>query len=89
MHDFNQQLLGCYQAAYPEAGKRLVFGEGCSDRPPVMLIGEAPGGQEEEQGRPFVGKAGQNLSEFLAVLGLRREDIYISNVVKLRPSKVS
>ena len=89
MHDFNQQLLGCYQAAYPEAGKRLVFGEGRSEHPPVMLIGEAPGGQEEEQGRPFVDKAGQNLSEFLAVLGLRREDIYISNVVKLRPSKVS
>lgn len=89
MHEFNQQLLSCYQAAYPDSGKRLVFGEGRSEHPPVMLIGEAPGGQEEEQGRPFVGKAGQNLSAFLKVLELRREDIYISNVVKLRPSKVS
>ena len=69
--------------------RRLVFGEGRSDHPPVMLIGEAPGAQEEEQGRPFVGKAGQNLNEFLQIVCLERADIWISNVVKVRPFKVS
>ena len=54
-----------------------------------MLIGEAPGEQESLQGRPFVGKAGKNLDGFLTVLELKREDIYISNVVKIRPTKVS
>lgn len=53
------------------------------------MIGEAPGGDEEKQGRPFVGKAGKNLSAFLEVVGLKREEIYISNVVKLRPTKES
>ena len=46
-----------------------------------MMIGEAPGGDEEKQGRPFVGKAGKNLSAFLETIGLKREEIYISNVV--------
>ena len=54
-----------------------------------MLIGEAPGEQEAMSGRPFVGKAGKNLDGFLTVLQLNREDIYISNVVKIRPTKVS
>lgn len=54
-----------------------------------MLIGEAPGGQEEQQGRPFVGKAGKNLDEFLTAIGLRREDIRISNTVKVRPTRIS
>lgn len=69
-------------------GKTIVFGEGARS-PVLMMIGEAPGGEEEKQGRPFVGKAGKNLSAFLEVLGLKREEIYISNVVKLRPVKES
>lgn len=73
-------------SAYGE--KKLVFGEG-SSTPLLMMIGEAPGGDEEKQGKPFVGKAGKNLSSFLEVIGLKREEIYISNVVKLRPTKVS
>lgn len=68
--------------------KKLVFGEGTA-APLLMMIGEAPGGDEEKQGRPFVGKAGKNLSSFLEVIGLKREEIYISNVVKLRPTKAS
>ncbi len=68
--------------------KKLVFGEG-AETPTLMMIGEAPGGDEEKQGRPFVGKAGKNLSSFLEVIGLKREEIYISNVVKLRPTKES
>lgn len=68
------------------AGKKLVFGEGKTDHPLLMLVGEAPGAHEAEQGRPFVGKAGQNLNEFLKILSLQREDIYISNTVKIRPA---
>ena len=72
----------------PYGEKRIVFGEG-KEQPALMMIGEAPGGEEEQQGRPFVGKAGKNLSAFLEVVGLKREEIYISNVVKIRPTKNS
>lgn len=72
----------------PYSDKVIVFGEG-KQNPRIMMIGEAPGGDEEKQKRPFVGKAGKNLSEFLKVVGLEREEIYISNVVKLRPIKLS
>lgn len=68
---------------------KIVLGNGNTNNPPVMLIGEAPGKQEEEQGKPFVGKAGKNLTEFLNAINLNREDIYISNLVKQRPTKLS
>jgi len=71
-----------------EADGELVFGEG-NERARVLLVGEAPGKDEVALGRPFVGKAGKNLSEFLEILGLRREDIYITNTVKIRPTKRS
>ena len=89
MQSFNQKMTRFFQDLWPAEDKPLVFGEGKADHPPVMLIGEAPGEQESLQGRPFVGKAGKNLDGFLAVLEMRREDIYISNVVKIRPTKVS
>ena len=89
MQSFNQKMTRFFQDLWPAEDKPLVFGEGNADHPPVMLIGEAPGEQESLQGRPFVGKAGKNLDGFLAVLEMRREDIYISNVVKIRPTKVS
>lgn len=68
--------------------RRVVFGDGKINAE-IMLIGEAPGGEEEKQGKPFVGKAGKNLNEFLEIVGLERCDLYISNVVKLRPFKLS
>lgn len=55
----------------------------------VMLIGEAPGREEIREGKPFVGKAGQNLNEFLCATGIKREELFITNVVKFRPTKVS
>ena len=82
-----EQLLTAVQTS-PYREKTIVFGEG-AEAPLLMMIGEAPGGDEEKQGRPFVGKAGKNLSAFLEVVGLKREEIYISNVVKLRPTKES
>ena len=61
-----------------------VLGEGKFDAE-VMFIGEAPGQREDEQGRPFVGPAGKLLDELLGSIGFKREDVYISNVVKYRP----
>ena len=66
-----------------------VLGEGKQDGPLLMLIGEAPGEQEVLLRRPFVGKAGKNLNAFLDVIGVERETIYITNAVKLRPTKTS
>ena len=87
INNVQQELLAAVKtSAYKE--NTIVFGEG-AENPALMMIGEAPGGDEEKQGRPFVGKAGKNLSAFLEVVGLKREEIYISNVVKLRPTKES
>ena len=89
MEKFREEVRRFFESLWPAEEKPLVFGEGNWQSPPVMLIGEAPGEQETLQGRPFVGKAGKNLEGFLQALSLRREEIYISNVVKVRPVKVS
>ena len=73
---------------YAGESKVLVHGEG-SIGARVMLIGEAPGQQETLLRRPFVGKAGKNLDEFLELAGLDRSALYVSNTVKFRPTKVS
>ncbi len=70
------------------AGTELVFGDGDGNTS-LLLIGEAPGKDEVAQKKPFVGKAGKNLDEFLKTLRLKREEIYITNVCKFRPFKVS
>lgn len=64
----------------------MVPGEGNPDAE-LMLVGEAPGASEDEQGRPFVGRAGKLLDEVLEAAGLAREDVYITNVVKARPPR--
>lgn len=63
---------------------QLVFGDGNPDAD-IVFIGEAPGKQEDEQGKPFVGASGKFLNEMLEMIGLKREDIYITNIVKYRP----
>jgi DNA polymerase len=63
---------------------QLVFGDGNPDAD-IIFIGEAPGKNEDIQGRPFVGAAGKFLNEMLDMIGLKREDIYITNIVKYRP----
>lgn len=83
---FKQELRAFLAGVMPGKENALVFGEGPLS-PRLMLIGEAPGEQESLQGRPFVGKAGKNLDRFLELAGLRREEIYISNAVKFRPTK--
>ncbi len=65
-------------------GTNLVFGIGNSDAD-LMVIGEAPGEQEDQQGEPFVGKAGQLLTKILKAIDFEREDVYIANILKHRP----
>jgi len=83
---YKQELRALIAGVMPGRENALVFGEG-PKKPRLMLIGEAPGEQESLMGRPFVGKAGKNLDRFLELAGLAREEIYISNAVKLRPTK--
>lgn len=80
-----EKLIG---EVYDGECKVLVHGEG-SIGARVMLIGEAPGEQETLQRRPFVGKAGKNLDEFLTLAQLDRSALYVSNTVKFRPTKIS
>ena len=74
----------CTDCGLAESRKTVVFADG-SPVADVMLIGEAPGRNEDEQGLPFVGAAGKLLDRLLGDVGLRREDVYIANVLKCRP----
>jgi DNA polymerase len=67
-----------------EQATQLVFGDGNPDAE-IVFIGEAPGKNEDQQGLPFVGAAGKFLNEMLDSIGLKREDVYITNIVKYRP----
>src|SRR5689334_19583381 len=67
-----------------KTAKHLVFGEGSPDAD-IMFIGEAPGKNEDLTGRPFVGAAGKFLAEMLEMIGLSREDVYITSILKYRP----
>jgi len=84
-----QECVQFFDALWAGDQRPLVFGDGLEKEPVLMLIGEAPGEQEALEGKPFVGRAGRNLNTFLECLGLSREEIYLSNVVKLRPTKTS
>jgi uracil-DNA glycosylase len=67
-----------------EGATQLVFGDGSADAE-IVFIGEAPGKNEDLQGKPFVGAAGKFLDEMLEMIGLKRKDVYITNIVKYRP----
>ena len=69
---------------HKQGRKQIVFGVG-SPRAELMFIGEGPGADEDQQGEPFVGRAGQLLNKMIEAMGLKREDVYIANVVKCRP----
>jgi uracil-DNA glycosylase family 4 len=77
-------VKSCRKCRLCEQRSNTVFGEGDVDAS-LMFIGEGPGADEDAQGRPFVGRAGQKLNEMIAAMGLRREQVYIGNVVKCRP----
>ena len=79
-----REVTACTKCRLCETRKNAVPGEG-SQTTKVMFVGEAPGGEEDIQSRPFVGAAGKLLTELLESIGLRREEVYITNVVKCRP----
>ena len=88
MRRFQEEMTAFFRELYVGEEKRLVFGEG-QENARLMLIGEAPGEQESIQGRPFVGRAGKNLDEFLEISEMDRRALYITNTVKFRPTKIS
>ncbi|MFR1672779.1 MAG: uracil-DNA glycosylase [Candidatus Gastranaerophilaceae bacterium] len=76
----------CTACALGKTRKNIVFSDGNAETAKIVLIGEAPGEMEDESGKPFVGRAGQLLNDFLAEAGIsREEDVYILNTVKCRP----
>jgi len=77
-------VSGCTRCVLHETRTRTVFGVG-SRKARWMFIGEAPGAEEDRQGEPFVGRAGQLLTSMLKALGFERGDVYIANVLKCRP----
>jgi len=84
MQALEQTIGGCQKCALAQGRTHAVPGYGKLNTV-VMLVGEGPGFEEDKQGRPFVGRSGQFLTEMLHSVGIRREDVYITNVVKCRP----
>jgi DNA polymerase len=81
---YGDVVAGCTKCALAQGRTQVVFGTG-SPTAELMFVGEAPGFHEDKQGVPFVGAAGQLLSKLLDGIGLKREDVYIANVLKCRP----
>ena len=80
-----EDLGDCTRCTLHKLGrKQIVFGVG-NPRAELMFVGEGPGADEDEQGEPFVGRAGQLLNKMIEAMGLKRSDVYIANVVKCRP----
>ncbi len=82
--EFRRKVLACEKCTLARGRTQVVFGAG---RPgaPLMFVGEAPGEEEDRQGEPFVGRAGQLLTKTLLKMGVDRERVYIANILKCRP----
>jgi len=78
------EIIACRDCELAKYRTKVVPGEG-AENADLLFIGEAPGWHEDQQGRPFVGPAGQFLDQLLASIGLQREKVYIANVIKCRP----
>lgn len=81
-----KECMTCQGCGLAETRTHVVFGDGAEDAE-ILLIGEGPGQHEDEQGVPFVGKAGQLLDDMLEMIGLDRTQVYIANIVKCRPPR--
>jgi DNA polymerase len=80
-----REIIGdCQRCKLSKGRKHLVFGEGNPDAE-LMFIGEGPGRDEDQQGRPFVGEAGRLLTSLINRMGFKREEVYIGNIIKCRP----
>jgi DNA polymerase len=84
LHILEREASGCIRCRLSETRTQVVFGVGDPEAD-LMFVGEAPGFNEDQQGEPFVGAAGQLLNRLLSEIGLSREDAYIANVIKCRP----
>ncbi len=84
IEDVRLELGECRRCALEALRKNIVFGEG-NPRARIVFVGEAPGADEDQQGRPFVGRAGQLLTKIIAAMKLNRSDVYICNILKCRP----
>lgn len=79
-----EEIGDCQRCKLSKGRTKIVFGEG-NPEAPLMFIGEAPGREEDVQGRPFVGDAGELLTNLIVKMGFKREDLYIGNIVKCKP----
>lgn len=84
LKELRDEIGDCQRCKLSKGRKNIVFGEGSVDAK-IIFIGEGPGEDEDIQGRPFVGKAGQLLTKLIEKMGFKREDVYIGNIVKCRP----
>lgn len=84
LDELRKQVMACHACPLAEGRVQTVFGDG-NPQARVLIVGEAPGKNEDLQGVPFVGKAGQNPNTLLGIAGLQREDVFIANVLKCRP----
>jgi len=84
LDDVRKELIGCRRCPLCAGRATVVFGVG-NPRARLMFVGEGPGSEEDRRGEPFVGAAGKRLDRWIARIGLRREDVYIANIVKCRP----
>lgn len=84
LDEIRAAVEGCRKCPLADGRTQTVFGDG-NPQARVLIVGEAPGKNEDLQGIPFVGAAGKYLNELLAIAGLRREDVFIANVLKCRP----
>jgi len=85
LNELCEEIARCQQCEIAKYRTKVVPGEG-AENADILFIGEAPGWHEDQQGRPFVGPAGQYLDKLLASINLRREQVYIANVIKCRPT---
>src|SRR5919201_683800 len=84
LREIRDDIGDCTRCRLHKGRTNLVFGVG-NPNADLMFVGEGPGADEDQQGEPFVGRAGQLLNNMISAMGLRREDVYIANVVKCRP----
>ncbi len=84
LEDLNKLICDCTKCVLHKGRNKFVFGVG-DPNADVMLIGEGPGAEEDKQGEPFVGRAGQLLNDILKAINFKRQEVYIANVVKCRP----
>lgn len=81
---FKSQIEDCRRCPLAKTRTNFVFGEG-AENAELIFVGEAPGYEEDQQGRPFIGRAGKLLTKIIQAMGFRREEVFICNILKCRP----